>query len=387
MLNLTGTPGESISEVHNSSEKMEQHKLKRKSYGYKGRKYSIVSHDKHSVSPDVISSGACIRSIILDGDKPVCISPLKSVPPDTFEWSETAHLKVTEFIDGTMINLFYSKADSEWVTTTRNTIGANITFFRSDVFITFKQMFYDALGKYYPNPDDFYGELDTHCSYSFVIQHPNHRIVTPVSEPNLYLTAVYEINDDATIQYIDPFLLNVLNPIPRPPPIIHNVPSVITPAILRDIVAYTQTHWMRMGIHVVDMRTGMRTKIRNPEYEEMRRLRGNQPKLQYRFLEILHNKDDLNKFVSVWPEYTDDINKYTEELKLLCKAIYQLYVGKFITHALKISDIPPLYRKMLYSLHGIYLSNSGSVKINYNITYNHIISSPTPQIMFLMSRM
>jgi hypothetical protein len=387
MINITGTQGETITDVYNSPEKMEQYKLKKKSYGYKGRQYSILTQDKHGVSPDVIANGECIRSIILDGDKPVCISPPKSVPPDTFGWIDTAHLKVTEFIDGTMINLFYSKTDSEWVVTTRNTIGANITFFRTDVFITFKQMFYDALGKYYSDIKQFYDELDTHESYSFVLQHPMHRIVTPVNEPNLYLTAVYKINDDSTVQYIDPYLLNVLSIIPRPPPIIHNVPAIITPAILRDIVSYTQTHWMHMGVHVVDMRTGTRTKIRNPEYEKMRRLRGNQPKLRYRFLEILYHNEDINKFLSGWPEYATEINNYMNQLKTLCKTIYQLYVSRFITHELKTSDIPPLYRKMLYSLHGIYLSNGGSVKINYNITYNHIISSPTPQIMFLMSRM
>ena len=385
MINLT--PGETISDICRSSSKMKEHNLRKKTYGYKGFKYSILSHDKNKVGSDVISSGRCVRSLIMDtDDKVLCISPLKSVPPDTFSWNEPGYLNVTEFIDGTMINLFYSKSVSEWTISTRNTIGAEIIFFRSDGFITFNRMFYEALEKYYSNVSEFYQELDTNNSYSFVLQHPKHRIVTPLLEPNLYLSAIYKINGDSTYQYIDPFVSTVINCIPRPPLIIHNVPAIINHAIIKDIIAYTQTHWSKMGIHVVDSRTGIRTKIRNPAYEEMRRLRGNQPKLQYRFLELLHDNEDVGKFISIWPEYTEDINAYTDKLTTMCKTIYRLYVDKFITNKIKTQDINPLYRKMLYSLHGIYIFSGRTLKINYNVVYNHIISSPTPQIMFLMSR-
>ena len=145
-----------------------------------------------------------------------------------------------------------------------------------------------------------------------------------------------------------------------------------------------------MGFHVLHMKSGIRTKCRNPDYEDMRKLRGNQPKLQYRFLELLHNKEDVDTFLEVWPEYVYHFNTYRDKLHMMCKTIYEIYTKRFITHEIESREIPIILMKIIYSLHGLYISSKSipgrKVKINYNVTYNHIISSPTPQIMFIMSR-
>ena len=46
--------------------------------------------------------------------------------------------------------------------------------------------------------------MDKNFSYSFVLQHPNNRIVIPFTEKKLYLVACYKINNETTsIDVID----------------------------------------------------------------------------------------------------------------------------------------------------------------------------------------
>ena len=44
-----------------------------------------------------------------------------------------------------------------------------------------------------------------------------------------------------------------------------------------------------VGIMIHSKNDNMRTKLRNPKYEHVRRLRGNQPKLEYHFLTLKMN--------------------------------------------------------------------------------------------------
>jgi hypothetical protein len=354
-----------------------------KNYTYDSKNYSILSQDKDNVTREWVMSGKCIRSVIMYEGKVSCVSPFKSVKLDEFDWSVPSELQITKFIDGTMINIFYNGA--EWVLSTRSTVGGNVSFFRSDTFVTFRKMFDDALSNDYDIHSEFYDDLDKTCSYSFVLQHPTNRIVTPIEKPVIHLIGIYKI-DGHNVEYVDPFKSNVVCKINRPQLIMFDNPSIET---LTE--SLSNTNWSMMGIHVMNKSTGIRTKCRNPKYEEMRRLRGNQPKLQYRFLELLHDKEDIDSFIEIWPEYTEQFNMYRSKLTRMCKTIYDIYSKRFITHEIESHSIPIILRKIIYSLHNLYISSKytpgNKIKINYNVTYHHIISSPTQQIMFIMSRL
>jgi len=359
--------------------------IKTKSYTYNNNKYEIISHDKNAVDNELIVSGKCIRSLITHNGKVLCVSPFKSVAPDDFDWGAPQDIHATKFIDGTMINLFYNDA---WVISTRSTVGGNVSFFRSETYSTFKTMFEDAVIQDYNDMESFYNELNKEYSYSFVLQHPSHRIVTPIENPNVYLVGIYKV-DGYNVEYIDPFVSRDISIVKRPQIIMTKEP--LSKASLSMLLNDDMFDWKMMGIHLQNKRTGIRTKLRNPKYEKMRMLRGNQPKLQYRFIEMKQNNDDIATFLQVWPEYKSHINNYTEKLSTMCKTIYELYVKRYITHEINTNDVPIMVRKMLYSLHNLYRCTGGlksrGLKINYNVTYNHIISLPAPQIMFVMSRL
>ena len=94
-----------------------------------------------------------------------------------------------EFVEGTMINLFYDKNINKWECATRSTIGANVKFYQNSSK-TFREMFFETFDLYHIDYNDF----DKNCCYSFILQHKENRIVVPNKENKIYLCECYEIN-------------------------------------------------------------------------------------------------------------------------------------------------------------------------------------------------
>jgi hypothetical protein len=128
--------------------------------------------------------------------------------------------------------------------------------------------------------------LNVLYSYSFVLQHPSNRIVVPFEKPNLYLIGVYHIDNSDTnnisIYRVNMSAEDIMG---------WYKTSVKFPQIYswdnytELITSYgsMNTSYDILGVVLVNFITGERTKIRNPVYEEVRSLRGNQPKLQYQY--------------------------------------------------------------------------------------------------------
>ena len=114
----------------------------------------------------------------------VAMAPQKSYKFNDFK--ETNQMKdciIQEFIEGTMINCFYF--DNKWVISTRSVIGADCRFNKEGK--TFLEMFNDGLDEIGFNLN----LLDPQYSYSFVLQHPENRIVVPFELPNIFLVEIY----------------------------------------------------------------------------------------------------------------------------------------------------------------------------------------------------
>ena len=115
-----------------------------------------------------------------------------------------------------MINVFYDNINSVWEISTKSSVGGNILFFNdiknylhffgnnsNDIDssnleyyknITFRSMFFEAC-----NQSNFNLEtLDRRYSYTFVMQHPYNRIVTPITVPLIYLVKIYNIDNTNT---------------------------------------------------------------------------------------------------------------------------------------------------------------------------------------------
>jgi hypothetical protein len=173
--------------------------------------YKVVRYDKNFLSIDLIPTYGLCRSVIINSkNKVVGFAPPKSISSEQFiqKYNEnTPGVVFEEFVEGTMINVFWDDSiglEGGWEIATRNTVGATSSFYKSKQSKTFRDMFLEAS---YENNMSF-NLLDKKYSYSFVVQHPENRIVVPFKSPQLYLVAVYSIVTDNNGYVIEYTLLN-----------------------------------------------------------------------------------------------------------------------------------------------------------------------------------
>ena len=140
----------------------------------------IIKYDKKKLTLDNESSVGLFRSLVMNDKNVVAFAPQKSVNYNNFiVENEFEDCYITEYIDGTMINIFYNEKLDEndelkpgWEFCTKSNIGAKCRY-NLDTQKTFYDMFLEACIE---ERLDF-NLLNKKCSYSFVLQHPENKIV------------------------------------------------------------------------------------------------------------------------------------------------------------------------------------------------------------------
>ena len=329
-------------------------------------KYSIIRYNKEFLSSDLVSTYGLLRSIIVSSNKIVSFSPPKSLSPDNFIRNYpliTDNIIAEEFIEGTMINVFFDPtygATGCWQIATRNTVGAEVSFYKWSNK-TFNQMFMDAciFNKFNIQT------LNPRYCYSFVLQHPENRIVVPFKNPDLYLVAVYEIVQNKTeILVIEENMTEVKNGG------LLQFSSVKFPekyeftsySELIEKFASANTQYDIMGVVIKNIHTGERTKIRNPIYEEVRHLRGNQPKLQYQYLCLRHS-GKLPEFLKFYPETKEDMSKFRDHVHMFTNTLHKNYISCYIKKEKPLKEYPQQYRTHMFKIHEIFLNDLRDKKL------------------------
>jgi hypothetical protein len=345
-------------------------------------KYNIIRYSKEFLRPDLISSYGLLRSVILSGPKVVSFAPPKSLSGENFMLkypTKTEHIVAEEFIEGTMINVFFDPTygvNGCWQIATRNTVGAEVSFYKWSN-MTFNQMFLEACIN---NKFNIQTLNPAYC-YSFVLQHPANRIVVPFKKPQLFLVAVYEIiqkGSDVTI--VEQNLSEVrsgglwhMTGIKFPDT--YDAPFK-TYTELIDKFASGNTPYDVMGIIVRNTQTGERTKFRNPIYEEVRHLRGNQPKLQYQYL-CLRHAGKLPQFLRYYPETKDDMSKFRDQVHMFTDNLHKNYISCYVKKEQQLGLYSPQYRTHMFKIHehfvnelrpkGLYVTNTEVIKYVNNL--------------------
>lgn len=254
---------------------------------------------------------ASYRSRIFKGKFILCSAPSKSIPFEQFrELYPFDTCVVEEFIEGVMINMFY---DDGWKIATRSNIGANCTF---DSERTFASLFQDC--------DVPYEEMNINCFYSFVLQHPEHTIVNPVTKPTLYCVSVF--GDQ----------LSTILPPPR-----------FTLSSYEEAIEKAQEgQWKGLMLKC----NGVRTKIRNKRHMELESLKLNMP-FKQRYFEM-RGKPSYQTYLQHFPDKEKGI-ELERRFQTTCQNLYQSYRDCFIYKIQSAKD--HMFKNELYDLHGIYL--------------------------------
>jgi hypothetical protein len=348
--------------------------------------FNVIRYDKKTLTPDLNSTYGLCRSIIVNSHKKVVsFAPPKSISYDVFSKmypAEAPHLVAQEFVEGTMINVFWDETSGYWEFATRSTVGASSKFYKK---MTFRDMFLDAA-----NANNLC--LDTldksHC-YSFVLQHPENRIVVPFSNPQLYLVAVYSIDntpDNIKVTSHDIYEIKSMG--------LFDTTTVKLPERyeftsyneLVDKFGSMNTPYDCLGVVIYNKETGERTKIRNPVYEQVRHLKGNQPKMHYQYL-CLRKEGKVGDFLKYYPENKYEFANYRNQLHSFTYALYQNYISCYIKKERPLLEFSQQFRTHMFNIHQIYITQLKEQKLHVNnaIVINYVNGVHPSLLMFCLN--
>ena len=369
--------------------------------------YSIIKYDKQAfglVQEDYETIGL-LRSVVVDDtgrivaySPPKCLSiteqreksfndkNIMTAPSDstTNEWC------AEEFVEGTMINMFYSQTEAggAWEIATKSTVGGNVVFYapknpKDTVEIrdkdTFRNMFFETCAKL----GFKYEELPKEFMYTFVLQHPKNRIVLPINDAAIYIIGVYSINNDtlditqlSTAGFVDKYGCGVIL---KPKQLFADNYSIEG---FKSEYASMNSSYNTMGVVFCNMVTGDRMKIRNPTYEMVKNLKGGEQKLQLQYLTLRHG-GRVAEYLKTYPEYKGDFAVFRNQLHGFTRSLHQNYLDCFVFKKGAFSEFPQQYKKFMSGLHKKYLEELREIK--GSVTFSYVVEFVNTQNpMFLM---
>jgi hypothetical protein len=281
----------------------------------------------------------CCRSLILDINtyKPLCRTFSAKQDYALFR-KENPYSSITLFpyYDGTMINVYW--LDGSWQHSTKGMLDADEAYWTSSK--SFGELFREASGGL---PYDILDSLDRDYCYSFVLQHPDNRIVVLASKPRVVLVLVRNR------------ITGVMIPL-------HSLPAemwsdhVMAGEVLTG--KYTSyEHLEKMVKQMVASEAGVfmmgssrHTRIMAEDYIISKGLRGNTPNHTQNLLEnINYGVDRRNQYIEYYPQDAHRIQElqgYQVGLLLKTEEYYkQIYVEK------KYTKMPPYIQKWVHDIH------------------------------------
>ena len=322
------------------------------------------------------------RSVVcafIDGKIEVLsFAPPKSLNKNRFmEENELSKCIQLDFAEGTMVNVFWDKTADEWNINTKSCIGARCSW-NSDK--TFRFLFLDAMNETQLEFD----ELDKNYCYSFVLQHPENKIVVPLTEKKLILTNVYEINNEGE---------NIT--ITSRPDVVKNFKGnhIFENTIesfefwdeLLDHYASDNLEYTKQGIVVVN-EEGHRIKLRNRNYERVKHLKGNNPKLQFHYY-YLRQKGMVAEFLKYYPEYRALFSQFRNDMHSFTAQLHVNYINCFIQKQKKLSEYPYQYKPHMYALQEKYINELFHEKkyVNKQVVIDYVNSLPPQRLMYAVN--
>lgn len=354
----------------------------------KHRNYTIIKYDKSKCLDSNYYRVGYKRCMVVDRDQDriVCVGPAKSIPLNDLDDFSNVALAYEEFVDGVMINVFWEEANKRWQYATRSNIGANIRFYvQNEGKKTFRTMFDEALVHDKVSLD----VLPKTMCYTFVLQHPDNRIVAPVSVPHVVLVEAHEITDKIITIYphgstdADKELRALVDQYEIPIPERY---AYTNHKAARDNHASRNTDFSCVGVVVKNYETGWRSKIRNPVYEEVKLLRGNHPKLQFLYL-ILRQSGSVKKYLKFYEEHSKEFEKYRLQLHTFTHNLYVNYVDCFINKKAHVNTFPHQYKVCMTTLHTLYLDKlmPKGKHIHKGVVINFVNELPPQRLMYLLN--
>ena len=324
------------------------------------KKYGLITKDEPSVpglymitynKPDKNSSKNKVvitndqqnivsqyRGIIVEKNtnKPVCYTFDKMdrhFPDET----KLTDYKITASCDGSQIKTFFYKQSNRWVVSTTRRIDAAHSYFFSNK--SFMEMFQDASSSLDWN------KLNKKCCYSFVLAHPDNKVVARHNKP--FLTHVLTRNME-TYNIVDDDI-----GVSKAQVVTFNEKSDIWKSI-NHMPYYKEGYVANNGNTFI--------KLVNSKYQEVKELRGNSSSLLFHYFHLKkHNK--IRQFLSYYPESTETFKYFNNCFHNLCVLAYNEYILLRVRKLIQPPQILHFLKPVLYKLHGIHIKTKSRIHL------------------------
>ena len=333
-------------------------------------RYRILRYVK-GVSDLKSNHGKWMRSVVWDTQDhlPVCVAPPKAekgdaptghqVPAVTGE--DVPYPLVQWFLDGMMINVFRTHSDPNTLQiATRTQIGAGGKFYSEK---TFEQMFDEALQAMGVSRQDVLNllaqptEMVPNHFASFVLQHPEHRVVARCASPRLFVVHSGAVHDDGRVS---------LNEDPQHWRFKWRLPMLQTGMISdifksdKDMTDFfsnqcKQQGWFFQGLTFKDGK-GNRWRLRNPNYLYLRTLRGSEATPLDRFLR-LRSESKVTEYLKHYTEERQQFWDFEQSLRKATQDVFAAYCSVHKSHEKKLEDLPWAIKPCVFKLHSHYLEH------------------------------
>lgn len=280
------------------------------------------------------------RGVIVEKDtnKPLCYTfnkMLRHLPDD---W-KLEDCKVTESCDGSQIKVFYYEKEGYWVVSTTRRIDASKSYFFSNK--SFMEMFQESSSVL--NWD----RLNKECCYSFVMAHPENRVVKKHDHPSLIhvltrnMKTLKLVNDDVGIQKALPANFNEKADMWK---------------------AVRKLSYWKEGFVVYHQPTQSFVKVINKKYQEVKNLRGSSSSLLYHYFD-LKKKDKISHFLKYYPEFKTIFNYFEDCFNNLCLLTFNEYISLRVRKTLQQSDVLRPLKPVLFRIHGVHLTKHVRIRL------------------------
>ena len=307
----------------------------------------IIRYDKKTSDFQVPYVHA-FRSVIWDtvANIPVSVAPFKAINDISAIGGATI---IQDFVEGVMLHAFATGADNEFHLATRTKLGAETRYYSKRNFSDLVRdvSSYTDLNKILPRAEN--------ASYTFaslVLQHPEHRIVAPITEPRLYVVSIGCVYTDGVVTIQEdprmwPADVAVLAPITQYGMIAGGPQEFVS-------AESDKRGWSWQGLIFKNATTLQRWRIRNPTYTTVRDLRGSDADSYARFLK-LRKAGNLPLYIAYYPEEQAEFYGLEMKLREQSEALFNEYVIVNCVKKKSLNAVGWPLNNHVYSLHGIYI--------------------------------
>jgi hypothetical protein len=392
------------------------------------KKYNIIKYINGKYNPEDKSNGI-LRSVIARENGKIVAVDRKTFKLDDFvkRGNEASSeikssvsdkdVRVEQYISGPKIRLFYDEMQNddergEWVVCTKSNIGANNRYFvdqnkNDNKTYSYQKMFIEACeytGLKYMN------DLPKHLQYLFVMKHPKNITVFNVEEPELHLIGVNEIKDNVVIIHsldsVSEYFKNTKVQFPKliSECNINDVAKISSAYLADNKLNNNKNHnheyptYKEEGIMFTHKLTFECFKCINPQYEMVKSILGNQPKMEFRYAELwidtVSNSNDANTnvnnlkvFLKYFPEFKDSYKTFAGKIIHFLNVLYTMYIDCFIRKMKPLKEFPFQYRPHLFEIHNLYKNElkPNRKTMSLPFVYKYFANLPAAKIMFALN--